>query len=53
MDGDRVSILVIYRYALKTKKIGTILSSLAKLLIAFIAIYKLIFLLTCLSANLS
>ena len=51
MDSDRVSILVIYGYALKIKKIGIILSSLVKLLIAFIAIYKLISLLTCLSAS--
>ena len=43
MDGDRVSILVIYGYAPKTKKVGIILSSLAKLLIAFTAIYRLIF----------
>ena len=42
-DSDKASILVIYGYALKTKKIGIILSSLAKLLIAFIAIYKLNF----------
>jgi len=50
-DGDRVSILVIYRYAPKTKRVGTILSGLAKLLIAFIAIYRLISLLTCLSVS--
>ena len=42
-DGDGASILVIYRYALKTKKVGIILSNLAKLLIAFIAICRLIF----------
>ena len=53
MDGDRVSILVIYGYALKTKRVGTILSSLAELLIAFIAIYRFISLLTYLSASLS
>ena len=53
MDGNRVSILVIYGYALKTKKVGIILFSLAKLLIAFIVIYKLIFLLTCSPASLS
>ena len=43
MDNNKVSILVIYRYTLKTKKIGIILTSLAKLLIAFTAIYKLFF----------
>ena len=53
MDSDRVSILVIYKYTLKTKKVKTILFSLAKLLMAFITIYKLIFLLTCLSINFS
>ena len=52
-DSDGVSILVIYRYALKTKKVGTILSNLAKLLIAFTAICRLISLLICLSASLS
>ena len=51
MDGDKASILVICGYALKTKKIETILFSLAKLLIAFTAIYKFISLLTCLSAS--
>ena len=51
MDNNRVSILVIYKYALKTKKVKTILFGLAKLLIAFIAIYKFINLLTYLSAS--
>jgi hypothetical protein len=53
MDGDGVSILVIYGYALKTKKVGIILSNSVKLLIAFTAICRLISLLTCLSASLS
>jgi hypothetical protein len=52
MDSDRASILAIYKYALKTKRVETILSSLAELLIAFTAIYILIFLLTYLSTNL-
>ena len=52
-DSDRASILVIYGYAPKTKRVGTILSGLAKSLIAFIAICKLISLLTYLSASLS
>ena len=51
MDNNKVFILVICEYALKTKRIKTILSSLAKLLIAFIAIYKLISLLTYSSAS--
>ena len=51
MDSDGVSILVIYGYTLKTKKIRIILSSLAELLIAFIATYKLIPLLPYLSAG--
>ena len=51
MDGNKVFILVIYRYALKTKRVEIILFSLAKLLIAFIAICKFIFLLTYLSAS--
>ena len=50
-DSDGVSILVIYRYAPKTKKIEIIPSSLAKSLMAFTAICKLISLLTYLSAN--
>ena len=45
-DSNGVSILVIHKYAPKTKKVGIILFSLAKLLIAFTAIYKLISLLT-------
>ena len=53
MDGDRVSISVIYGYTLKTKRVKTILFGLAKLLIAFTAIYRLISLLTYLSASLS
>ena len=53
MDGNKVSILVIYGYAPKTKKIGIILFSLAKLLIAFTAICRLISLSTCLSVSLS
>ena len=53
MDNNRASILVIRGYALKTKKVGIILFSLAKLLIAFTAIYKLISLLTYLSVSLS
>ena len=52
MDGNKASILVIYGYAPKIKKVGIILFSLAKLLIAFIAICRLIFLLTYLSINL-
>ena len=52
MDGDGASILVIYRYAPKTKKVGIILSSLAELLIAFTAICRFISLLTYLSVNL-
>ena len=52
MDSNRVFILVICRYTPKTKKVEMILSNLAKLLIAFIAIYKLIFLLTYLSTSL-
>ena len=52
-NSNKVSILVIYRYALKTKRVKIILSSLAKLLIAFTAIYKLISLLTYLSASFS
>ena len=51
MDNNRVSILVIRKYVLKTKKVEIILSGLAKLLIAFTAIYKLISLLTHLSAS--
>ena len=51
MDSNRASILVIYGYALKIKKVRTILFNLAKLLIAFIAIYKFISLLTYLSAS--
>ena len=52
MDNNGAFILVIYEYAPKTKRVGIILSSLAKLLIAFTAICKLIFLLTYLSVNL-
>ena len=52
MDGNKASILVIYKYAPKTKKVGTIPSGPAELLIAFIAIYRLISLLTCSSASL-
>ena len=52
-DSDRVFILVIYKYALKTKKVKIIPSGPAKLLIAFTAICRLISLLTCLSASLS
>ena len=52
MDNNKAFILVIYEYALKTKKVEIILSGSAKLLIAFIAIYILIFLLTCLSTSL-
>ena len=52
MDSDKVFILVIYKYTPKTKKVGTIPSSPAKLLIAFIAIYRLISLLIYLSASL-
>ena len=51
IDSNKVSILVIYGYTLKTKRVEIIPFSLAKLLIAFIAIYKLIFLLTYLSAS--
>ena len=51
MDSDGASILVICGYALKTKRVETILFGLAELLIAFTAIYKLISLLTCLSTN--
>ena len=51
MDSDKVFILVIYRYTLKTKRVETILSSLVKLLIAFIAIYRLISLLIYLSVS--
>ena len=51
MDSNRASILVIYRYALKTKKVEIILFGLVKLLIALTAIYKLISLLTYLSAS--
>ena len=43
MDSDKASILVICGYAPKTKKVGIILSGLAKLLIAFIVICRLIF----------
>jgi hypothetical protein len=52
MDSDKASILVIYGYTLETKRVGIILFSLAELLIAFIAIYKLIYLLTYLSISL-
>jgi hypothetical protein len=52
-DSNRASILVICGYTLKTKRVGTILSGLAKLLIAFTAIYRLISLLTYLSVSLS
>ena len=51
MDSNKASILVIYKYALKTKKIIIILSSLAKLLTAFIVIYRLINLLIYSSAS--
>jgi hypothetical protein len=51
INGDRVSILIIYGYALKTKKVGIILFNLAKLLIAFTAICKFISLLTYLSIS--
>ena len=40
MNSDKISILVICKYALKTERIKIILSSLAKLLIAYIVIYK-------------
>ena len=53
MDGDKASILVIYGYAPKIKRVGIILFGLAELLIAFIAICRLISLLTCLSVSLS
>jgi hypothetical protein len=53
MNIDKASVLVIYKYAPKTKRIGIILSSLAELLIAFTAICKLISLLTYLSTSLS
>ena len=46
IDSNRASILVICGYALKTKRVKTILFGPAKLLIAFTAIYKLISLLT-------
>ena len=50
-DSNKAFILLIYKYALKPKKVKIFLFSLAKLLIAFIAIYKLIFLLTYLSVS--
>jgi hypothetical protein len=50
-DSNKASISVIYGYAPNTKKIEIILSSLAKLLMAFTAICKLISLLTYLSAS--
>ena len=50
-DSDGVSILVIYKYALKTKKIEIIPFGLAELLIAFIAICKLISFLLGIKAN--
>ena len=50
-NSNRASILVIYRYTLKTKKVKIIPSNLAKLLIDFIAIYKFISLLTYLSTG--
>ena len=53
MDSDKASILVIYGYAPKTKRVGIILSNSAKSLIAFTAICKLISLSTYLSASLS
>ena len=53
MDSNRASILVIRGYTPKTKRVGIIPSGLAKLLIAFTAIYKLISLLTYLSVSLS
>jgi hypothetical protein len=52
MDNNKASILVIYKYAPKTKRVRIILFSLAELLIVFIAIYKLISLLTYSSASL-
>ena len=52
-DSDGVSILVIYRYALKTKRVKTILFGPVKLLIAFTAICKLISLLSYSSASFS
>ena len=42
IDSNGVSILVIYRYILKIKKVKIILSSLAKLLKTFIAVYNFI-----------
>ena len=53
MDGNRAFILVICGYTLKTKKVEIIPSSLAKLLIAFTAICRLISLSTYLSVSLS
>jgi hypothetical protein len=47
------SILVSYKYTPKTSKVGIIPSGSAKLLIALTAIYNIIFLLICLSFNLS
>ena len=52
MDGDKGSILVSYRYALKTNKIGTILLGPTKLLTALTAIYNIISLLIYLPFNL-
>ena len=51
MNNNKVLILIIYKYTLKTTKIKIVLFGLAKLLIAFIAIYKCIFLLTYLFVN--
>jgi hypothetical protein len=52
MDNNRASISAIRGYAPKTKRVGIIPFSPAKLLIAFTAIYRLISLLTYLSISL-
>ena len=53
MDGDKESILVSYRYAPKTSKVGIILLGFTKLLIALMAIYNIISLLIYSPFNLS
>ena len=53
IDGDRGSVSISHRYALKTSNIGIMLLGPAESLTAFIAIYKTISLSTCLSFSLS
>jgi hypothetical protein len=51
MISDGGSISVILKYKLKTSNVRTILSGLAELLTVLTAIYKIIFLLICLSLS--